>query len=104
MILQTIELPVWVETIILLKTGLSLQQIVFFQQRTYSHVHKIVATFVEKGWIIREGKVGREMKYSLSSKGLRIIAILEDLLSIIQPDLDVRLIGIENYEEDRKRE
>jgi len=94
-----IELPTWMEMLILLKAGLSMQKIGLYQKKTYAHVHNLITTLVEKGWVTRLGKTGRVVDYELTPKGNLIVSRLTSFVNVVKDELDIPLYGIKEYEE-----
>lgn len=74
-----IIVPMWVETMILMKQGHGLLEISKIMWATYSHIHNIAKNVELYGWVTKE-KVGRTNKYTFTEKGDEVVKACEIFL------------------------
>ena len=74
-------LPLWINTLVLLKQGQSAHKITYILGTSYSHIHILTKQFVKNGWVIKE-KVGRINTYKFTKEGNKVVKACEKLINV----------------------
>ena len=67
-----IYVPMWIETLMLIRRDIDLLEISKIMWGTYSHIHHIAKKFEELGWVTKE-KIGRKNKYTFTEEGNEVV-------------------------------